>query len=151
MVLEIKKYPNPVLRKKAKEVKKIDKKIIKFIDDMFETMAKNGGCGLAAPQVGISKRIIIIDLEGQIINGKKFALINPKIIKKSWAKKEEEEGCLSIPETIEKRIKIKRSKKVIVSGLDKYGKNIIIKADDWTARSLQHEIDHLDGILIIDL
>ncbi|MEA2064840.1 MAG: peptide deformylase [Patescibacteria group bacterium] len=147
MVLDIKKNPNSVLRKKAKEVKKVDKKIIKFIDDMFETMAENKGCGLAAPQVGVSKRIIAIDLEGQTINGKKFALINPKIIKKSWAKIEDNERCLSIPDT---EVKVKRSKNITVIGIDKSKKKITIKAKGLTARALQHEIDHLDGILIID-
>lgn len=147
MVLDIKKNPNFVLRKKAKEVKKIDKKIIKLIDDMFETMIANPACGLAAPQIGISKRIITIDLEGQIINGEKFALINPRITKKSWATIKEIEGCLSIPDT---EVKVRRPKKIIVVGLDKLGKKIIIKAENLMARAIQHEIDHLDGILIID-
>ena len=147
MVLDIKKNPDSILRKKSEEVKKIDEKILKLIDDMFETMIANPACGLAAPQIGISKRIITIDLEGQIINGKKFVLINPKIIKKSWAKSEDTERCLSIPDI---EVKVKRSKNITVVGLNKSRNKITIKAEGLMARALQHEIDHLEGVLIID-
>lgn len=141
-VLEIKKFNNPVLRKKCEEVKEINGEIKKLIADIIETMEKNHGLGLAAPQIGILKRIIVArsDLAGFDIS----CLINPKIIKKSSKTEIGEEGCLSFPGLY---LKIRRAKEVEVRGLDISGKEIKISASGLLARVLQHEIDHLNGIL----
>ena len=144
-ILEIKKFNDPVLRKKCEKVKEVDKKVIKLIVDMVQTMKEGQGIGLAAPQVGVSKRVIIVqtDLEGRRI----LALVNPKIIKKSQEKEMDEEGCLSFPGIF---LEIKRAKEVEVEGLDIKGEKIKLKAKGLLARVFQHEIDHLDGILFID-
>lgn len=140
-LLKIRKYPDPILRQKCQPIKKITDEIKKFIDDMLETMHKNQGIGLAAPQVGVKKRIIVVDV------GKgPLALINPKITKKE-GKEVLEEGCLSFPGVF---IPIKRASEIVVESLNKDGKKITINADHLAARVLQHEIDHLNGILIID-
>lgn len=142
MLLNIIKYPDSILRKDAKEVEKVDNEIKNLILDMTETMQKYDGAGLSAPQVGVSKRIIIAD------DGKEeLAIVNPEIVKKSWRKQKDKEGCLSLPGL---EVKIKRSKKIIVSGVDYSGKKIRIDAENLMARILQHEIDHLNGVLIID-
>jgi len=144
-ILEIKKFNNPVLRKKCQEVKEISEDIKKLINDMTETMKKKQGIGLAAPQVGVLKRIIVVraGLENQRI----LDLINPKILKKSSKKETGEEGCLSFPGIF---LKIKRAKEVEVEGLNRNGEEIKIKASGLLARVFQHEIDHLDGILFFD-
>jgi peptide deformylase len=143
-VLEIKKYPDPILRKKCEKVKEITPEIKELAKDMIETMQKNEpeGIGLAAPQVGELKRIIVVQL------GEEPAVFfNPKIIKKSREKEVMEEGCLSLPGLW---LKIKRAKKVEVEAIDKNGKIIKIKTEGLPARVLQHEIDHINGILFID-
>lgn len=139
--LPIKIYPDPILRKKCQPVKKVTDGIKKLIDDMLETMHKNEGIGLAAPQVGVKKRVIVIDVG----NGP-LALVNPKIAEKE-GKDVLEEGCLSLPEIF---VQVKRGAKIIIEGLDRKGKKIEIEATHLAARALQHEVDHLDGILIID-
>ncbi|RLC35306.1 MAG: peptide deformylase [Candidatus Nealsonbacteria bacterium] len=140
--LEVKIYPDPVLRKKAEEVKELTEEIKNLGWDMVETLEVNDGVGLAAPQVGVSKRVIIVQTEkGPVI------LVNPKIIKKSREKETMEEGCLSLPGIW---LKIKRAKKVEAVAIDKEGKKIKINTEGLSARILQHEIDHLNGILIID-
>lgn len=144
-VLEIKKFNNPVLRKKCEEVKEINGEIKKLIDDMIETMEKNHGIGLAAPQVGTFKRIIV--LKADLTESDISVLINPKIIKKSSEAEIGEEGCLSFPGLY---LKIRRAKRVKAEGLDINGKKIKLMANDILARILQHEIDHLDGILFFD-
>jgi len=141
MVLPIKIYPNKILRKKCKEVKKITEIEKKLIKDMFETMYKNNGVGLAAPQVGVLKRIIVVDVgQGAI------SLINPKIVKKIGRAKSTE-GCLSIPGVT---LEVRRSAWVKVRGLSKNDKLVTIKAEGLLAFALQHEIDHLNGVLIYD-
>ena len=144
-VLEIKKNKEPVLRKRAKKVSKVDKKIRQLIVDMVQTMAKGQGIGLAAPQVGVLRRVIVVhgDFKGQRILG----LINPKIIEKSKEKEKDMEGCLSFPGIF---LEIKRAKEIEVNGLDINGKKIKLKAKGLLARVLQHEIDHLDGILFFN-
>ena len=144
-VLEVKKFNEPVLRKKCAKIRKINRKTKELIVNMAQTMAKNQGIGLAAPQVGVSKRIIIVatDLAGQRI----FEMINPKIIKRSKETAVGEEGCLSFPGIF---LKIKRAKEVEVEGLDIKGRKINLKAKDLLARVFQHEIDHLDGILFFN-
>jgi len=144
-ILEIKKFNEPVLRKKCEKVKKVDEEIKKLIVDMVQTMKEEQGIGLAAPQVGVSKRVIVVqtDLEGRRI----LALVNPKIIKKSQEKEKDEEGCLSFPGIF---LEIKRAKEVEVEGLDIKREKIKLKAKGLLARVFQHEIDHLDGVLFID-
>jgi len=133
-ILEIKKFNDKVLRQRAQEVKEINSEIRKLVLDMGETMKANNGIGLAAPQVGVLKRVIVLE------NG---ALINPYIIRKYGTKIFDEEGCLSFPEIY---INIKRYGKIEVEAMDIEGKEIIIKAEGLLARVIQHEIDHIDGI-----
>lgn len=140
MILEIKKYSNPILKKKCEEVKEITPEIKKLIEDMTETMKQKQGVGLAAPQIGILKRVIVVETE----NGVK-GFINPKILKNTRKTEIIEEGCLSFPNLW---LKIKRWKEVEIEALDGDGKKI--RAEGVWARILQHEIDHLDGILFID-
>lgn len=144
-ILEIKKLNEPVLREKCKRVERVDEKIRKLIVDMVQTMKKGQGIGLAAPQVGVSKRVIVVqtDLGGQRI----LALVNPKIIKKSQEKEIAEEGCLSFPGIF---LEIKRAKEVEVEGLDIKGKKIKLKTKGLLARVFQHEMDHLNGILFFN-
>jgi len=144
-ILEIKKFNEPVLRKKCARVQKIDRGIIKLVVALAQTMKKNQGIGLAAPQIGISKRVIVFqaDFKGQRILG----LVNPKIITRSKERETTEEGCLSFPGIF---LKIKRAKEVVVEGLDIKGKKLHLKAKGLLSRSLQHEIDHLDGILFFN-
>jgi peptide deformylase len=145
-VLKIRTYPDEVLKKKAEPVKQIDSAIQKLIDDMIETMHTSSGIGLAATQVGISKRIIVIDLSSIEKDLSPIILINPEIVE-SDSLIDSEEGCLSIPGY---RSVIKRAGRVVVKGLDREGKEIKIEGTGLLARALQHEIDHLDGILFVD-
>lgn len=133
---------NPILRQKAKKVHRFDPSLQKLVDDMFETMHASNGVGLAAPQIAQSIRVFVAEYEGQ-----KVAMFNPEIIK---AEGEERgpEGCLSIPGYVGENIR--RATKVVVKGLDVRGKPIRVNAEGWFARILQHEIDHLDGILFLD-
>jgi peptide deformylase len=143
MVLPILAYPNPLLKKKAQIIKDPTSPEIKdIIFDMLETLEKNNGLGLAAPQIGKSIRLCIIK-----VDSKTLILINPKIKSKSWKKEMLEEGCLSFPGEF---IPIKRSKKVKVEAQDRKGNKIKIETEGLLARAMQHEIDHLDGILFID-
>ncbi|MEW6614896.1 MAG: peptide deformylase [Thermodesulfobacteriota bacterium] len=143
-ILKILTYPDPVLKKKAKQVEIIDEKIKKLAEDMVETMYAAPGIGLAAPQVGESLRVIIVDVtrKGEDL----VVLVNPEIIS-GEGECAEEEGCLSVPDFKET---VSRKKKVIVKGLDIKGREIQIPAEGLLAIAFQHEIDHLDGILIID-
>ncbi len=141
-VYSIVKVGDPVLREKAVEVKKITPNILKLLENMADTLADASGVGLAAPQIGISKRVIIVDVGEGLIE-----LINPEI---DWYSEELEcaaEGCLSIPgETGE----VDRYAKIIVKGLNRKGEPVEIEAEGLLARALQHEIDHLYGVLYID-
>jgi len=141
-ILKIKKYPDPILRKKCQEVKEVTEEIKNLGWDMVETMEKNEGIGLAAPQVSELKRIIVVRTE----KGPQV-FINPKIIKKSRETIIDEEGCLSFPGLW---LRIKRAKRVEIEALNENGEKISLKAEGLPARVLQHEIDHLDGILFID-
>ena len=132
-----------ILKKKSREIETIDEKLQTLIDDMIETMHKYNGVGLAAPQVGILKRVIVIDLyDGE----EPLQLVNPKIIK-AKGKQEVEEGCLSFPNEYAKMV---RPKEVTVEALDRDGKKVIITGKDLLAQALAHEIDHLNGILFVD-
>ena len=134
---------NPILRKKSKIVKKINKKTLKLIKDMEETMIKNNGIGLAAPQVGIHQQIILVTLD----NKKIFPMINPKILEFSEKSAVDEEGCLSLPGEWGK---VRRPKNIIVRFLNIKSQEQILKFTDFHAREIQHEIDHLNGILFTD-
>ena len=132
-----------ILKKKSREVEVIDDKIQTLIDDMIETMYKYNGVGLAAVQVGILKRVVVIDVEdGEGVR----VLINPKITK-TKGEQEVDEGCLSFPNQYAKVI---RPKEVTVEALDRSGKKIIIKAKDLLAQAIAHELDHLEGITFVD-
>lgn len=142
-ILKIIKYPDPILRKKTAKIKDpLAPEIRKLIPQMLEAMRNNNGMGLAAPQIGKSLRLCVIE-EGGIV----YVLINPKIHSTSRKKVTLEEGCLSFPGQF---ISISRAEKVKVRCLDESGKKVKIKAAGLLARALQHEIDHLDGILMID-
>lgn len=141
-VRQVRKQPDAILRKKAKKVPAIDGSIQRLIDDMVETMQKEKGVGLAAPQVGVSLRIAVLQMPEE----EPFAIINPKIVKRS-GEREVAEGCLSVPGF---QGEIKRSISVTVKGLDRQGKAIRIKATGLMAQALEHEIDHLNGVLYID-
>ncbi|MCX7820591.1 MAG: peptide deformylase [Brevinematales bacterium] len=145
-LLEMATYGDPVLRKKAEEVKKIDKEILEIIENMKETLMNQSGVGLAAPQVGISKRIFIVDLP-QEKGTRRLILLNPKIIFYSKDKIVAEEGCLSFPGVWGN---VERSNRVRVKGTLLSGKSTVIEGEGMFARVLQHEIDHLDGKLFID-
>lgn len=135
--------PDPVLREKAKRVPKIDASIQALIQDMIDSMYAAHGVGLAAPQIGVSLRVIVIGLPDE----EPFALINPEIVK-ATGQRRVEEGCLSIPGY---RAELTRSKTVVAKGLDASGKPVRIKArDNLLAQALEHEIDHINGILYID-
>lgn len=149
MILKIVKYPDPVLKKVSKALVSINKETQKLIEDMFETMYDAPGVGLAAPQVGILQRILVIDvgrLENEAHKPDPKAIINPFITLKEekiiW-----EEGCLSLPQLI---LPMERAKKISVEGLDLSGKPIKYLAEDLLAVAFQHEIDHLDGKLLVD-
>ncbi len=133
---------NSILRQKAKKVHRFDSSIAKLIDDLFETMRVAPGVGLAAPQIAVSLRVFVAEYEDH-----KVAMVNPEIIK---AEGEElgSEGCLSIPGYVGDNIR--RATKIVVKGQDARGKPMRIRAEGWFARILQHEIDHLDGILFLD-
>jgi len=141
-VMKITKLPEAVLREKAKKVPAIDASIKRLISDMVETMQQADGVGLAAPQVGISLRVAVLQMPGE----KPFAIINPKVVKRS-GDRQVVEGCLSVPGY---QGEIKRSVSVIVKGLDQQGKEIRKKATGLLAQALEHEIDHLNGIVYVD-
>jgi len=141
-ILEIKEYGESILREKSLPVEKITPEILNLIKDMAETMYTASGVGLAASQVGVPKRIILVDGEEDGL----IVLINPMIIK-SEGEVAAEEGCLSVPDIYSQ---VKRSSKVTIKALSENGDPIEITNEGLIARALQHEIDHLDGILFID-
>jgi peptide deformylase len=145
-MIEIVTYPDPVLKKKAELVENIDGNIQNLIDTMSTLMYQSSGIGLAANQVGIGKRVIIFDIHYKEKGKDLTVLINPTIIF-AEEKIEFEEGCLSVPDF---EGKITRKKYIQVQGLDRDGKPITIEAEDLTAICIQHEIDHIDGTLILD-
>jgi peptide deformylase len=147
--------PEPVLRRRAHAVTKFDKELHTLIDDMVETMRDAPGVGLAAPQVGLSERLIIVeyferdeDEENEDAPKKLFAVINPEIVKASEEKVMGVEGCLSIPGLVGE---VERHTEVLVKGMNRHGKPMKVKAKGWLARIFQHEIDHLNGVLFTDL
>jgi peptide deformylase len=145
-ILEILKYPHPLLKKPCKDVEAIDEETGKFIQDMAETMYAANGVGLAACQVGVCRKIIVLDVSPMDPQHDLFALINPEIVT-GEGEIDHEEGCLSVPDCFEK---VKRREKVHVRGVYPDGKGAEIKAEGFLALALQHEIDHLNGVLILD-
>ena len=146
--------PETVLRRKARAITTIDKNLQTLIDDMIETMREAPGVGLAAPQIGLSERIIVIeyfereeDEEKEDAPKRVWALLNPEIVKTSSEMLMGVEGCLSIPGLVGE---VERYASVQVRGLNRHGKLVKIKAEGWLARIFQHEIDHLNGVLFTD-
>ena len=131
-----------ILRKRSREVSVIDNKIKMLLNDMLDTMYENDGVGLAAPQVGILKRVVTIDVD----DGNVYRMINPKIIKSS-GEQTDQEGCLSVPET---KGMVKRPMNVTAVYTDEDGNEVTVEAEGLLARAICHEIDHLDGVLFID-
>ena len=149
-VREIKKYPDPVLKKKTASVGEIDENLCRLIDDMVETMHAAPGVGLAANQVGVPLQVAVIDISShEDEEGKRHplvVLINPEIVSQDGSVVAEE-GCLSVPDFTEK---VKRAARVKVRAKDRAGKTFELEADGLMAKALQHEIDHLNGVLFID-
>jgi len=139
-------YPDPLLREKTDLIQDIDDEIKKLAEDMLETMYENKGIGLAGPQIGILKKIVTVDISGPEKRENPMVLINPEIYEKQ-GEVEGEEGCLSFPGF---RCNIKRAEKIKVRFLDLEGKEHDISADDLLSICIQHEVDHLNGRLIID-
>ncbi len=145
-IFELRVNEDPVLRRKSVEVRKFDFSLSSLTENMFETMYESHGIGLAAPQIGILQRIIVIDIEEVDPDFPPLALVNPKITEFS-GEELGEEGCLSLPDF---RAIVRRATEVSVDAKSIDGKSVIFSAQGLMARVLQHEIDHLDGILITD-
>ena len=145
-IREIIKYPHPILKKCCDKVDRIDDELWTLIQDMVETMHSENGIGLAACQVGVPRRIIVLDVSPMDPEKGLFAMINPEVVT-GEGEVDYEEGCLSLPECVEK---VKRKAKVCVRGCSPEGKEIEVAGEGILAIALQHEIDHLDGILILD-
>jgi len=143
--IPIRTLPDPVLRQKCKKIARIDPSILKLIDNMLDTMYAANGVGLAAPQVGVPLRIVTICLPEE--DAEDIILINPEIVKKS-GERQIEERCLSVPGY---SAKVKRAISVTAKGRDADWKEVRIKADGLLAQALEHEIDHLNGVLYVDL
>jgi len=143
-LLHVLQYPDPLLRNKAKPVTTVDTAIQQIVDDMFETMYEQSGVGLAAIQVNIPQRIIVIDVSED--KSQPLCIINPEIIHREGTQFEFE-GCLSFPGVFDK---VERAAKIRVKALNRDGQSYEIEADDILAICIQHEMDHLDGILFVD-
>jgi len=145
-VREILIIGNPILSRKADPVGRIDEGIVRLAEDMVETMHAAPGVGLAAPQVGVSKRLIVVDLSVGQNKDQLIVLANPEIVSKE-GEAVCEEGCLSVPEI---RENVTRPYRVVVRGRDLQGREIEVEGEDLLARALCHEVDHIDGILFVD-
>ncbi len=149
MVKKILKYPDPLLRKRSEPVDRIDDSVRALLADLVDTMRQVGGVGLSAPQIGVTKRVIVVEIPADETEDKKprlFKLVNPEIVDSRGTVKFEE-GCLSIPGV---KTNVKRSESVVVCGLDEEGREVRIEAKGLLSIALQHEIDHLNGVLFID-
>jgi len=149
-IRDITTFPDDGLRRNAKVVKEFDKDLRLLVDDMIETMREAPGVGLAAPQIGVSKRVIVVefgDEEDETIPKQLYVLVNPEIIKESEDKDKGLEGCLSVPDLVGS---VERAQVVTVRGKNQHGKKVKIRAKGWLARIFQHEIDHINGVLYID-
>ncbi|MEN8141390.1 MAG: peptide deformylase [Thermodesulfobacteriota bacterium] len=145
-VLEILKYPNPLLRQAGEPVSKFDDELASLIQNMAETMYDAPGVGLAAPQVGVSKQLLVMDIRAKEEERELIVLINPEIIE-AEGEAEEEEACLSV---LDLSAKVKRYTTIKVKALNGHGEPVEFTANDWFARVIQHEMDHLQGVLFID-
>ena len=149
-VHEIRKYPDPVLKKKTAPIETIDDAVNRLIDDMVETMREAPGVGLAAPQVDVSLRVIVVefgDEEDEEAPKKLYTMVNPVITRPSEEMVVATEACLSIPGFVGD---VERHQAITIKGLNRFGKPMRVNAHGWLARIFQHEIDHLDGVLYID-
>ncbi len=149
-VLNIVTIPEPVLRRKARKVTDFGPELQELIDNMVETMRQAPGVGLAAPQVDVSQRVIVVeygDDEDEEAPKKLFTLVNPEIARASTETEMGIEGCLSVPNFIGE---VERPYSIIVKGQSRRGQPVKVKAEGWLARIFQHEIDHLDGVLFTD-
>jgi len=147
---EIITIPQPTLRRKARKVTNFGLELQKLVDDMVETMREAPGVGLAAPQVDVPWRVIVVefgDEENAEVPPKLYTIVNPEISRFSKETETGTEGCLSIPGYLGS---VERSMDIVVKGFSRYGQPVRIKAKGWLARIFQHEIDHLDGVLYID-
>jgi len=146
------KLPHPTLRRTAHKVEKFDKDLQKLVDDMIQTMRDEPGVGLAAPQVNISQRLIVVEYpEDDSVpdpKSKVFIVVNPDITTQSEEKVSGIEGCLSVPNLYGQ---VERAEAITVEGKNQFGDDINIKASGWLARIFQHEIDHLNGVLFVDI
>jgi peptide deformylase len=141
-ILSLRHHPDPVLRRKAQPVRQIDPTVRRLVADMVDTMNHNSGVGLAAPQVGVSLRVAVIEVPEEPV----IVLINPEVVKRrGW--RQVEEGCLSYPGY---RGEITRSEKIVIKALNLEGETIRVKAEGLAAQALEHELDHLNGVLYID-
>ncbi|MDO7786193.1 peptide deformylase [Desulforamulus aquiferis] len=140
-VYKIVEIGDDVLREKAKPVKEINPSIIKLLNNMADTMYQARGVGLAAPQIGVSKRVIVVDIGEGLIE-----LINPRILESSGSE-EDTEGCLSVPGMVGE---VTRAEKIVIAGLNREGEEVAYKARGLMARAFQHELDHLDGVIFVD-
>ena len=139
--------PDPVLRRVAASIERVDDEVRQLADDMLETMYAAPGVGLAAPQIGVSRRLIVIDVSEKDDEKMPYVMINPTIVKRGDEPNVHEEGCLSIPDV---RVEIERPAEIVVEYLDRDGKRRELAASELLATCVQHEIDHLDGRLLID-
>jgi peptide deformylase len=139
--------PDPLLRQVSQPVERVDSELNQLVDDMLETMYEAPGIGLAAIQVGVPRRLLVIDLAKEGEEPAPLVFINPKVIRSSDERSTYEEGCLSIPDYY---AEVERPATITVSSLDRTGKEVTTEADGLLATCLQHEIDHLDGVLFID-
>ena len=147
---EIKLIGDEILRKEARKVKKFDTTLHKLLDDMAQTMREAPGIGLAAPQIGVQERVIVVELpedDEDPQSGKLYEFINPEIVFRSNEEVEGEEGCLSIPNIVGD---VWRAERIVLKGQDRHGKPQKLEAKDWLARAFQHEVDHVNGVLFID-
>lgn len=144
-MLEIRTYPEPVLRRRTQPVQRIDRELLTLVSDMLETMYAEDGIGLAAPQIGESIRLCVLNVTGDADG--ELVLINPVVVDQSEEEVAEEEGCLSLPGV---RADVLRPVRVKVNAYDQRGQEINIDAGGLESRCLQHEIDHLDGRMFID-
>jgi peptide deformylase len=142
--------PDPVLRRKARKVTEFDKDLLTLTEDMVETLHAAPGVGLAAPQIGLSLRLIVVEYgseEDEKAPKKLFAVANPEIVSASEEMVNGVEGCLSLPRIAGE---VERNQRIVVKGFNRFGKPVKYKVSGWLARIFQHEIDHLDGILFTD-
>ena len=149
-ILDIVTFPEPSLRLKSKQVTKFDTELQTLVDHMFETMRAAPGVGLAAPQIGESLRLVVVEYtedEDENAKPKKYVLVNPEIVKRSEEMVTDIEGCLSLPGLAGR---VERHEAVTIKAKNRFGKPLKIEAEGWLARIFQHEIDHLDGVLYID-